>query len=71
MLRDILPVPWTKPDEVTYDPTRPVQLKGLFRDGFRACTADGSYRFIRHDMNQEILHAMITRNGGESIPLDW
>jgi hypothetical protein len=66
-----VPVPWTKPDEVIYDPTQPVQLQGLFRDGFRACTADGSYRFITHDTDQETLHALITRNGGERISLDW
>jgi hypothetical protein len=65
------PVPWTKPDEIAYDPARPIQLQGLFRDGFRACTADSRYRFIRHDVDQRILHALVTRNGGERLPLDW
>jgi hypothetical protein len=65
------PVPWTKPDEITYDPNQPVHLQGLFRDGFRACDANGTYRFINYDMDQEMLHALITRNGGEPVPPDW
>jgi hypothetical protein len=33
-------VPWTMPESIASDPTRPLRLHGLFRDGFRACTAD-------------------------------
>lgn len=65
------PVPWTKPEALPYDPTQPLHLEGLFREGFRACTVDGGYRFIRYDADQESVHAMITRNGGEDVPLEW
>jgi hypothetical protein len=65
------PVPWTKPDEIAYDPARPVQLQGLFRDGFRACTADGHYQFVKHDLDQRTLHSLITRNGGEPVSSVW
>jgi hypothetical protein len=65
------PVPWTKPDEIPYDPTQPVRLRGLFRNGFRACSADGRYRFVEDSTDQHVLHAIITRNGGESMPIDW
>jgi hypothetical protein len=65
------PVPWTKPEEIIYDPARPVRLQGLFRNGFRACTADGQYQFIDHNTDQTVLHALITRNGGENLPTDW
>jgi prepilin-type N-terminal cleavage/methylation domain-containing protein len=65
------PVPWTKPEEIAYDPTQRVQLQGLFRDGFRACTADGQYQFISHDIDQKLLHSLITRNGGEPLPATW
>jgi hypothetical protein len=41
------------------DPTLPVQLRGLFRDGFRA-NSDGGYRFIRHDADPAFVHAVIT-----------
>jgi hypothetical protein len=64
------PVPWTKPEESEYAPDRPVRVKGLFKDGFRACLADGSVRFIRADVPEEDLRAAITRNGGEKTGLD-
>jgi hypothetical protein len=44
---------------------------GLFKDGFRACTADGSRRFVKYDMGEERLKAAVTRNGGEKCGLDW
>jgi hypothetical protein len=65
------PIPWTKPDEILYDPAQPVKLRGLFRDGFRACSADSRYRFIEYNMDQRLVHAVITRNGGENLPTDW
>jgi hypothetical protein len=58
------PVPWTKPQELPYDANRPLpELRGLFRDGFRACLVHGSYRFIRHDTDEATLRALITRKG--------
>src|SRR5262249_33763649 len=67
-----VPVLWTKPDEITYDPTGPLpRLRGLFKDGFRACTADGTRRFVRYDTSQAALRAAITRNGGEELTPDW
>jgi hypothetical protein len=64
------PGPWTKPEEIEFDPDQPVHLQGLFWDGFRACTADGKYRFLRSKSDQAIIHAAVTRNGGERPP-DW
>jgi len=64
------PVPWTKPEEIDYTPDRPVRLTGLFKDGFRACMADGSVRFVRTEVREEALRAAITRNGGEEAGLD-
>jgi hypothetical protein len=65
------PVPWTRPQEIAYSPDRPVQLKGLFKDGFRACLADVSVRFVRDTIAEEALRAAITRNGGDKARLDW
>jgi hypothetical protein len=64
------PVPWTKPEEIGFDPGRTVNLQGLFRDGFRACSADGKYRFVRRESDQATIRAALTRNGGEQPP-DW
>jgi len=66
------PVPWSKPEEILYDPDGPLpQLKGLFKNGFRAGMADGSRRDIRYDISEATLRAAITRNGGETLGPDW
>jgi hypothetical protein len=66
------PVPWTKPEDIAYAPDRPLPpLPGLFKDGFRACMADGSRRFVRTGIREDALRAAITRNGGERDGLDW
>jgi hypothetical protein len=61
------PVPWTKPEEIEYAPERPLRLRGLFRDGFRAAWADGSRRFVPYDADEAALRAAVTRNGGEPM----
>jgi hypothetical protein len=66
------PVPWTMPDDIAFDPNRPVKLRGLFRHTFRANTADGrGYLNIRHDCDEPALRAAVTRNGGERTPPPW
>ena len=61
------PVPWTKPQDLRYDPDGPLpDLRPLFRDGFRARLADGSGRFIPRETGEETLRALITRNGGDA-----
>jgi len=60
------PVPWTKPEELPYDPAGPLpDLRCLFRGGFRACMLDASRRFIRTGTTEATLRALITRNGGD------
>lgn len=58
------PVPWTKPEDIVYDPNGPLpRLRGLFKDGFRACFADGTPTFVRDDISDSELRAAVTRNG--------
>jgi hypothetical protein len=65
------PVPWTKPEDLPYDPDQPLpNLRGLFKDGFRVGMADGSMRWLKWDMSEETLRAAITRNGNEKLPPD-
>jgi hypothetical protein len=67
-------VPWTKPDDVPYDPdvTKPLpQLGGHFRDGFNAALVDGSARFVRKTVSDPSLRAAITRNGGDAPGPDF
>ena len=66
------PVPWTKPDDIPFDPNQPIKLRGLFRTGCRSGAADGTaYYMIPPDCDEAVLRASITRNGGERIPPPW
>jgi hypothetical protein len=61
-------VPWPKPDELAYDPNKPLpKLGGQFADGFYAAFADGTVHFIRKDADDKLIRALITCNGGEKI----
>jgi hypothetical protein len=61
-------VPWTKPEDLPYDPDKALpKLGGLFEDGFHALYADGYVQFIKKNIKQETLCALITRNGGEVV----
>jgi hypothetical protein len=63
-------VPWTKPDDLTYDPDKPLpKFGGLFNDGFHAMFADGKVRFIKKDTDEKLLRALITKAGGEKVDL--
>jgi hypothetical protein len=63
-------VPWPKPEELKYDPAKPLpKLGGTFPDGFYAVFADDKVRFIRRDTDERVIRAMITRNGGEQVEL--
>jgi len=65
-------VPWTKPVDIPYANNRPLpKLGGIFKDGFNACTADGAPRFLRRDISEKTLRALITPDGGELLPPDW
>ncbi len=71
------PVPWTKPEDLTYAPDKPLPaLGGLFqqpihlwcyvigrRRGFNTCFGDGSVRFIYSDTDEQTLRGLITGNG--------
>lgn len=67
------PVPWTKPEELEYDPNQPLpSLRAPFRNLIRAGMGDGSVRIIQILKIQEsTLRAAITHNGQEPIGYDW
>jgi hypothetical protein len=61
-------VPWTKPDELNYDPKKPLpKLGGLFADGFYAGFGDGAVRFIPRDIDEKLLRSMIERNAEKQM----
>jgi len=67
------PVPWTKPDDLVYDPDGPLpDLRSVFKGGFNVALADGSTRWINpKEMSETTLRAAITRNGNEVLGPDW
>ncbi len=63
-------VPWTKPDELSFDPAAAPALHGagsLHPGGFNASMADGSVRFLKNTIDLNVFRALITRAGGEVV----
>jgi hypothetical protein len=63
-------VPWTKPDDIVFDPVAgvPVILGGHQPGGFSIAFGDGSVRWVQQNIPEQTIRAMITRNGGEMVP---
>jgi len=66
-------VPWTKPDDIEFDPDEPLagvgnprRPGGMFVGGM----LDGSVRMLAPDLDPEVFKALVTPNGGEAVGLD-
>jgi hypothetical protein len=66
-------VPWTKPDELEFDPEKDMsKLLGLVVNGkAQVAMFDGSVRSLNKLPSKETLNALITRAGGEVIGNDF
>jgi hypothetical protein len=61
-------VPWTKPDELVYDPDKPLPKLGRSPEGdFQVSLMDGSVRTLPKNTSEKTLRAYITRNGHEQV----
>jgi beta-lactamase regulating signal transducer with metallopeptidase domain len=61
-------IPWTKPQDIPFDPKGPLpEVGGFTPDGFDALFGDGSVRHVKKSINPNIFKALITRAGGEVI----
>jgi hypothetical protein len=67
------PVPWTKPEELTYDPDQPLPVPvGLFKNGFRVAMADGSAHFVNpKEVTEETMRKVIERDYLDPISSEW
>jgi len=66
------PVPWTKPEDIRYDPDLPLPKLDTIRPGMiEAAYADGHAWY--HDLRnpEATIRALITRNGGEQVSLQY
>ena len=66
-------VPWTKPDDIEFDPEQPLAGVGNpLRAGgvFAAAMFDGSVRLLSPDIDPGVFKAAVTPNGGEPVGLD-
>ncbi|WP_076347749.1 DUF1559 domain-containing protein [Paludisphaera borealis] len=67
-------VPWTKPEDLPFDGVLPLAVLGSHHgsqnNGFNASFADGSVRFLKCAIRPSVLHALLTRNGGETFSTD-
>jgi hypothetical protein len=66
-------VPWTKPDDLTFDLAAAPSLCGAGSShpgGFSAAMGDGSVRFIPDKVDLKKFRFMITRNQGEVVTAD-
>jgi hypothetical protein len=63
-------VPWTKPDELPFDPKKDLPKLGpKDAERFNAALADGSVRALKKTIDKDTLKALITRNGGEVVTI--
>jgi prepilin-type processing-associated H-X9-DG protein len=60
-------VPWAKPQEIPYGPGLPLPQVGTARmaTGTNVAMADGSVKFLRKDISERTLRALITRDGND------
>ncbi len=64
-------IPWTKPEDIPYDPQKPIPaLGGWFEAGFHAAMCDGSVQFFRKEIPRETLRSLIERSDGRVINRD-
>jgi hypothetical protein len=66
-------VPWTKPDELEFDPDQdPTKLLGLVVNGrWQFAMGDGSVRSLNKFPPKDTMKALVTRGGGEVINFDF
>jgi len=63
-------VPWTKPEDIPYDPAKPLpELGGHFEGGFLAALCDGSVRFLPKDLDEAVLRKLIEKADGQPVDL--
>jgi hypothetical protein len=63
------PVPWSQPEDVPYDPDRPLPPLGLDSRTVNVSMANGSVHPLPKDIDEKTLRALITYKGGEIVKI--
>jgi len=64
-------IPWTKPQDIPYDASKPLpKLGGFDPGGFHAAFADGSAHLLPKSCDKKVLRALFTKQGGERVDRD-
>jgi hypothetical protein len=63
-------VPWTRPEDLRFDPERPNAGLARYPDGYLVGMADGSVRFLSATVDPKKLLPVFTPSGGEVVPAD-
>jgi hypothetical protein len=66
-------VPWTKPDDIAFDPNKPIKplLSTYFKSGCQAALADGQVKVLSNSISEFTLKTAIMRNDGGVPGPDW
>lgn len=67
-------VPWTKPDELSYDPLMIIRLPKLGKlvpDQFLVVMMDGSVRWVSKKVSEKTLRSAIEPDDGQPLGTDW
>lgn len=61
-------IPWTKPEDISFDPEKPLpELVGFIEGGFNCAFADGSVHSLETARVKDSLKWLIMRNDGHAI----
>jgi len=63
-------VPWTKPEDLTYDPKNPVASLGKIGDSFMVLMADGSVHQLKATIDAASLLNLFQRNDGNVVNIE-
>src|SRR5207237_2469055 len=61
-------VPWTKPEDIMYDPTKMPKIAYNWNGSCNVGFADGSVRTIKKTLDEKIWHMLIQTSDGNVIP---
>jgi len=64
------PVPWTKPDDLPFDAALAPDGLDRLHERFHAAFVDGSVRVLKPSLSPDVLRALLTRDGGETVSPD-